>query len=60
MEFDEKMVRRQLESRVNSGVLDGKDADEATERADWMHDRLMVVQAVLRFFHGDDDHWRGD
>ncbi|KAF2727052.1 class I glutamine amidotransferase-like protein [Polyplosphaeria fusca] len=55
MEFDEKMVRRQLELRVNAGTLKEYDADEATERADWIHDGLLVSQAVLRFFHGDDD-----
>lgn len=55
MEFDEKMVKRQLEMRVKSGSVEKKDADEAAERADWMHDGLRVAQAVLRFFHGDDD-----
>ncbi|KAL6702479.1 hypothetical protein ACN47E_001634 [Coniothyrium glycines] len=55
MEFDEKMVRRQLEMRVDSGSVEQKIADEAAERADWMHDGLVVAQAVLRFFHGDDD-----
>jgi GMP synthase-like glutamine amidotransferase len=55
MEFDEKMVKRQLQKRVESGSLKEKDADEATERADWMHDGLTVAKAVLKFFHGDDD-----
>lgn len=55
MEFDEKMVKRQLEKRVESGALDKNDADEASERADWMHDGLLVAKAVVRFFHGDDD-----
>jgi len=55
MEFDEDMVRRQLEMRVESGSLEKKDAKEAEERAEWMHDGLVVAKAVLRFFHGDDD-----
>jgi hypothetical protein len=55
MEFDEKMVKRQLEMRVESGSVEKKDADEAAERAGWEHDGLLVAKAVLRFFHGDDD-----
>lgn len=55
MEFDEAMVHRQLEMRVNSGSVSKASADEAAERADWMHDGQIVAQAVLRFFHGDDD-----
>lgn len=55
MEFDEAMVRRQLEMRVESGTLDECEAAEAEERAEWMHDGLVVAKAVLRFFHGDDD-----
>ncbi|KAF2009886.1 class I glutamine amidotransferase-like protein [Aaosphaeria arxii CBS 175.79] len=55
MEFDEKMVKRQLEMRVEAGSVKLEDADEAAERADWMHDGLIVAKAVLRFFHGDDD-----
>jgi GMP synthase-like glutamine amidotransferase len=55
MEFDEEMVKRQLEKRVKSGALDKEKADEASERADWMHDGLLVAKAVVRFFHGDDD-----
>ncbi|KAI8940458.1 hypothetical protein NX059_004144 [Plenodomus lindquistii] len=55
MEFDTKMVHRQLEMRVEAGSVSREDADEAAERADWKHDGLVVAQAVLRFFHGDDD-----
>jgi GMP synthase-like glutamine amidotransferase len=55
MEFNDRMVKKELEQRVESGSLDEKDADEAAERADWMHDGLLVAKAVLRFFHGDDD-----
>jgi GMP synthase-like glutamine amidotransferase len=57
MEFDESLVKRQLEMRVDSGSVSQKDADEAAERADWMHDGLLVAKAVLRFFHGDDDKY---
>ena len=55
MEFNEAMVKRQLEMRVKSGSLNKEHANEATERADWLHDGLLVAKAVLRFFHGDDD-----
>lgn len=55
MEFNETMVHRQLEMRVKAGSVSQTDADEAAESADWMHDGLVVAQAVLRFFHGDDD-----
>lgn len=55
MEFTEKMVRRQLELRVESGALKPEDVNEATTEADWMHDGLLVAKAVLRFFHGEDD-----
>jgi GMP synthase-like glutamine amidotransferase len=57
MEFDEALVKRQLEMRVDSGSVSKQDADEAAERADWMHDGLLVAKAVLRFFHGDDDKY---
>jgi GMP synthase-like glutamine amidotransferase len=55
MEFDDRMVHRQLELRVESGSLSKVDANEAAERATWEHDGLVVAKAVLRFFHGDDD-----
>lgn len=58
MEFDESMVKRQLEMRVESGAVEKSDAEEARERAEWMHDGLLVAKAVLRFFHGDDDKTR--
>ncbi|KAL5121365.1 hypothetical protein ACEQ8H_000833 [Pleosporales sp. CAS-2024a] len=56
MEFNEAMVKRQLEMRVQSGSLSEENANEASERADWMHDGKLVAQAVLRFFHRDDDN----
>jgi len=49
------MVKRQLGLRVDSGTLSEKVADKATERAEWLHDGLVVAKAILRFFHGDDD-----
>ena len=55
MEFNEQYVKRQLEMRVDAGSVEQNVADEAAERADWMHDGLVVAKAVLRFFHGDDD-----
>ncbi|KAF1925371.1 class I glutamine amidotransferase-like protein [Didymella exigua CBS 183.55] len=55
MEFNERYVKRQLEMRVDAGSVEKNDADEAAERADWMHDGLVMAKAVLRFFHGDDD-----
>lgn len=55
MEFNERYVKRQLQMRVDAGSVKKDDADEAAERADWMHDGLVVAKAVLRFFHGDDD-----
>ncbi|KAF1975162.1 class I glutamine amidotransferase-like protein [Bimuria novae-zelandiae CBS 107.79] len=58
MEFDEKMVKRQLEMRVESGAVEKSDAEEALETAEWMHDGVLVAKAVLRFFHGEDDKMR--
>jgi hypothetical protein len=58
MEFDENMVKRQLEMRVESGAVEKDVAEEARERASWLHDGLLVAKAVLRFFHGDDDKQR--
>jgi hypothetical protein len=55
MEFNEAMVKRQLEMRVQAGSLKREEASEASERADWMHDGEVVARAVVRFFHGDDD-----
>ncbi|OAL44092.1 class I glutamine amidotransferase-like protein [Pyrenochaeta sp. DS3sAY3a] len=55
MEFDEVMVKRQLEMRVEAGSVEESEAREAEERAGWVHDGEMVAGAVVRFFHGDDD-----
>lgn len=55
MEFNERMVKRQLQMRVDKGSVGREEASEAAEKADWMHDGAVVARAVLRFFHGDDD-----
>ena len=56
MEFTEKHVKRQIDMRVESGALeDADEVDQAREKADWFHDGQLVAEAVLRFFHGDDD-----
>lgn len=54
--FDEDMVKRQIQMRVDSGSIEDKDhADSAAETAHWQHDGDVVAAAILRFFHGDDD-----
>ena len=50
--FDEKMVHRQIEMREES--IDEKVAEQAKKTAHMEHDGLVVAEAVLRFFHGDD------
>ncbi|PNS21653.1 hypothetical protein CAC42_1507 [Sphaceloma murrayae] len=55
--FDEKMVRRQIELRQESGGItegDREEVDEAGEKAHLKHDGEVVAGAILRFFHGDD------
>ncbi|KAK0620425.1 GMP synthase [Immersiella caudata] len=54
--FDEEMVKRQIEMRVNMGSIDDTEhADMAAERADLEHDGEVAAAAILRFFHGEDD-----
>ncbi|KAL8931282.1 MAG: hypothetical protein Q9216_007238, partial [Gyalolechia sp. 2 TL-2023] len=57
--FDEDMVRRQVELRIESGGIDRvEDAEEvrsAWDTAEWEHDGVLVAGAILRFFHGEDD-----
>jgi GMP synthase-like glutamine amidotransferase len=55
MEFNEVNVKRQLEMRVKAGSISTTEANEASEKADWIHDGQTVAKAVIRFFHGDDD-----
>jgi GMP synthase-like glutamine amidotransferase len=53
--FDEDMVRRQIQMRVESGgIKDGDVADEGKETAHLKHDGIVVAGAILRFFHGED------
>ncbi|ETN36303.1 uncharacterized protein HMPREF1541_08580 [Cyphellophora europaea CBS 101466] len=53
--FDEEMVRRQIDMRVESGGIgDAKAAEEGKEAAHLKHDGLVVAAAIVRFFHGDD------
>ncbi|KAF7559802.1 hypothetical protein G7046_g4361 [Stylonectria norvegica] len=54
--FDEDMVRRQIEMRVDSGGVDDLNhADRAAETADLKHDGEAVAAAILRLFVYDDD-----
>ena len=54
--FDEHMVRRQIDMRIESGgIKDEKHAEVAKETADLEHDGEIVAAAILRLFHGDDD-----
>jgi GMP synthase-like glutamine amidotransferase len=53
--FDEEMVHKQIETRVESGGIENeKRAKEAKETAHMKHDGNVVAGAILRFFHGDD------
>ncbi|KAF5521686.1 putative glutamine amidotransferase-like protein [Colletotrichum aenigma] len=54
--FDEDMVKRQIQMRVESGgIQDLEHADRAAETAHLEHDGDLIAAAILRFFHGDDD-----
>lgn len=54
--FDEDMVKRQIQMRVDSGGIEDLDhADRAAETAHWQRNGDVVAAAILRFFHGDDD-----
>jgi len=54
--FDEGMVRRQIDMRVEMGSIeDVEGADVAAETAGLEHDGDVVAAAILRFFHGEDD-----
>ncbi|KAK5268799.1 hypothetical protein LTR96_005583 [Exophiala xenobiotica] len=53
--FDEKMVKRQVDMRVESGgIKDGRFAEERKETAKLEHDGAVVATAILRLFHGED------
>ncbi|KAM7217973.1 gmp synthase [Rhypophila decipiens] len=54
--FDEGMVKRQIEMRVESGSIeDLEHADQAAETAHLQHDGELVAAAILRFFHDEDE-----
>jgi hypothetical protein len=54
--FDEDMVRRQIQMRVDKGsIQDIEHADRAAETADLDHDGVRVAEAILRLFVYDDD-----
>jgi len=53
--FDEEIVKRQMQMRVESGGIEDKEqVEDAADTADWKHDGEVVAQAMLRFFHGED------
>ncbi|KAL8964870.1 MAG: hypothetical protein Q9183_004166 [Haloplaca sp. 2 TL-2023] len=64
MGFDEDMVRRQVELRLDAGSIDKKEDQEQLKKtqvtAEWEHDGVVVAGAILRFFHGDDDEIRAN
>ncbi|KEQ90945.1 hypothetical protein AUEXF2481DRAFT_70678 [Aureobasidium subglaciale EXF-2481] len=54
--FDEDMVKRQINMRIESGSLKDLDhADAAKETADMEHDGEAVAGSILRLFHGEDN-----
>lgn len=57
--FDEDMVHRQIEMRLEAGSIDKEkdweQLENAKDTAEWEHDGVVVAGAILRFFHGDDD-----
>lgn len=56
MAFDEAMVKREIEMRVESGAIEDKAlAEEAKDTAHLEHDGEAIAKAILRFFHGEDD-----
>jgi GMP synthase-like glutamine amidotransferase len=56
MAFDDKMVKTQIEMRMERGSIEDKDhADQAAETADLEHDGDRLAMAILRFFHFEDD-----
>lgn len=53
--FDEKMVKRQIDMRIESGgIKDEDNPDAAKELAHMEHDGEVVAGAILRLFHGED------
>lgn len=58
MAFDEKMVKREMEMRIESGSI-GKEHEgerrKAVETSHLEHDGDELASAILRFFHFEDD-----
>ena len=58
MAFDDKMVKREIQMRIDSGSIKDKDDEEkrkAVETSHLEHDGGIVAAAILRFFHFEDD-----
>lgn len=59
--FDEEMVHRELEMRVDEGALTNLDhVDRAKDTAHLEHDGDVVAEAILRFYHGDDHGFKDE
>ncbi|KAF7872417.1 hypothetical protein EAF04_003338 [Stromatinia cepivora] len=58
--FDEEVVHREIDMRVESGGIEDKDvAENGKDTAHLRHDGLTVAGAILRFFYGDDRDIQG-
>ena len=58
MAFDQKMVKREIQMRIDSGGIDEDDEDErkrAVETSHLEHDGVELASSILRFFHWEDD-----
>jgi GMP synthase-like glutamine amidotransferase len=53
--FDAKMVRKEVDQRVESGgIKDTRFAEERKDTAQLEHDGVIVAAAILRLFYGED------
>ena len=58
MAFDQKMVKREIQMRIDSGAISEDDESErkrAVETSHLEHDGVELASAILRFFHWEDD-----
>jgi GMP synthase-like glutamine amidotransferase len=58
MAFDEEMVKREIQMRIDSGAIKEDDEDErkrAVETSHLEHDGEELAAAILRFLHWEDD-----
>lgn len=58
MAFDQKMVQREIQMRIDAGSIKDKDEEErrkAVETSHLEHDGDVLAMAILRFFHFEDD-----